>query len=96
MSRPKPGKNPAPAATEPKPKEKRIKVRALETGYYDHARRREGDVFIADEKDFSKRWMERVSTGTPERVSTAQESIDKQNAELKASRLGTAGDDTEL
>ncbi len=29
-------------------------------GYYDHKRRREGEVFDIDEKLFSKRWMAKV------------------------------------
>lgn len=33
-------------------------------GYYDHRRRREGEVFeIASESDFSKRWMVKVEDG---------------------------------
>lgn len=38
-----------------------MKVRATKLGYYDHRRRREGDVFeIHSEKAFSKLWMEKV------------------------------------
>lgn len=35
-------------------------------GYYDLQRMRAGDVFdLDDEKDFSKRWMEKVDEKTP-------------------------------
>ena len=38
-----------------------MKVKALQLGYYDNERRREGDVFeIASETEFSPTWMERV------------------------------------
>jgi len=35
-----------------------MKVQAKELGYYEHKRRREGDVFtLLDPKDFSEKWM---------------------------------------
>lgn len=35
-----------------------MKVKAIQLGYYDMKRRKEGDVFeLLDEKDFSKKWM---------------------------------------
>lgn len=47
-----------------------IKVRATQVGYYGQYRY-PGDVFdIADEKAFSKRWMER--TGGAERAGSAE------------------------
>src|SRR5512138_1974313 len=56
------------------------KVRAIETGYYDHARRRPGDVFlIAKPEHFSERWMEYVDAATPERISTANQEIRRKN-----------------
>lgn len=52
-------------ATKPKPRTNPIKVQAIELGYYDHKRRREGDVFvIACEEDFSQRWMRKVDPRT--------------------------------
>lgn len=74
---------------------KRIKVRAVRTGYYDHIRRRPGDVFVIDEKHFSDAhrepteqrphllpgWMEKVARNTPETTTTAQEAL---NAEMTA------------
>jgi hypothetical protein len=38
-----------------------MKVRALSLGYYNHKRRKEGEVFdIADKQAFSEIWMEKV------------------------------------
>ena len=40
-----------------------MKVRATQMGYYDLKRRREGDVFeIKTEKEFSKKWMEKLDS----------------------------------
>ena len=59
-----------------------IKVRATQLGYYEHKRRREGDVFVlvprtdrygnvmTAKSQFSKKWMELVDPATPEKVST--------------------------
>lgn len=59
-----------------------IKVQATQLGYYEHKRRREGDVFtLVPRKDrygntmtakaqFSKKWMKVVPDETPEKVST--------------------------
>lgn len=36
-------------------------VKAIRMGYYDHKRRKEGDVFQLDSKDdFSEKWMKAV------------------------------------
>lgn len=70
---------PAPQA----PAEKPFKVRAIDLGYYDHVRRRIGDVFVvASEKDFSSRWMVRVGANTPERVTTGRESLRQQHDDV--------------
>jgi len=38
-----------------------MKVRAIGPGYYNHARRKEGDEFeISSEKEFSGKWMEKI------------------------------------
>lgn len=73
-----PPRTPAPAEkTHP------IKVRAKELGYYDHARRREGDVFIiANEQAFSAKWMERVDAATPERMTTANQALRQKHDEI--------------
>lgn|SRR5215510_13744708 len=64
------------------------KVRAIEIGYYDHARRRPGDVFlIAKPEDFSERWMEYVDADTPERISTANQEIRRKNVETAVARM---------
>lgn len=88
MARATAPKNPAQPAKDPSKKVKPIKVRATRTGYYDHARRREGDVFICDESAFSATWMERVSKDTPESYSTSQDAIDKAHDELLAVKAG--------
>lgn len=81
--------NPAPAQSKPKPKQKPMKVRAIETGYYDYGRRRPGDVFIINgEQDFSSRWMEKVPMNTPERVTGSQDEINRQHDEILAARAG--------
>lgn len=80
-----PPRNPPPSV-----KESRLKVRATMTGYYDHARRHEGDVFTIDGKRyapghkkaghiiaFSERWMEMVDPTTKNVLTTAQGAIDK-------------------
>lgn len=69
---PTPAPAPAPAGG--------IKVRAVRTGYYGLARRREGDVFtIEAETQFSPKWMEKVDAATPEVRSTAQDLINRQH-----------------
>lgn len=92
-------------------------------GFFDHARRRPGDVFAipdeprrelsraekqmvensTDDRDvynaikdkegkvasaFSFRWMEPVAASTPERVSTAQQNMDKRSADIKQEKAG--------
>lgn len=59
-----------------------MKVRAVKLGYYDLKRRYEGDIFeLLDEKDFSKRWMEKVSASTPVSV---QSPANRAKRKLKA------------
>lgn len=89
--------NPAPGQTAPVVKAKRIKVRATTVCYYDHKRRREGDVFVIDEKDFSKRGAhERVDARTPESITTGAEDLKRQHDELLAAKSGTpAADDAD-
>jgi hypothetical protein len=39
-----------------------MRVKAIRLGYYNHKRRREGDIFdLLNEKHFSKHWMEKFS-----------------------------------
>jgi hypothetical protein len=71
-----------------------IRVRALKLGYYDDARRREGDVFtIRNEKEFSRLWMERVPFDTPERVTTGNEELRRMHDETIRARHSGAPPD---
>jgi hypothetical protein len=66
-------------------------------GYYDHARRRAGDVFIlARSKDYSPRWMELVPTSTPEKVTGAKAALEKIHDEIIGGVVTSTptGDDT--
>lgn len=61
-----------------------FKVRALQTGYYNDERKREGDVFMLKRAgDFSDRWMERVDKRTPERTTTSQEVLDRESQKIR-------------
>lgn len=51
-----------------------MEVQAIRTGYYNHRRRRPGDVFkLVDKKAFSAKWMERVEA-TPSKPAKPVES----------------------
>lgn len=91
-----------------------MRVKATKTGFYNHIRRREGDVFtlipvstverdekgqvkfdatgnttpvvISPDKQFSPRWMEKVSNKAREAVSTAQGSVNKQHDDIVRGR----------
>jgi len=81
-------RNPPPA-----PKPNPIKVRAIALGYYDHCRRRIGDVFlIANERAFSSRWMERVDPRTPEKITTSKEALKQKHDEILAGHVTGAED----
>jgi hypothetical protein len=83
-----PPRNPPPV-----PKPHPIKVRALEMGYYDHARRRVGDVFlIADERAFSAKWMERVDVRTPEKMTTAGQALKQEHDRILGGTVTGAAD----
>lgn len=70
-----------------------IKVKATQLGYYEHKRRREGDVFtLVERKDrfgkimtakqqFSSKWMKKVNEDTPESESVMTR-VDSGNLEL--------------
>ncbi len=74
------------AAAEHK-KGKRIRVSATRTGYYDHARRRPGDVFDVYESEFSERWMQVVDGSTPKKITTGAQALKAQHDERLASRM---------
>lgn len=58
-----------------------MKVIATKLGYYDHYRRRPGDVFdLLSDKDFSPRWMEKVGE---EKKGKASGKAQYQQKELK-------------
>lgn len=79
-----------------------IKVRAKQMGYFDHIRRRVGDVFTipadrhpADHKTkpgelihFSSRWMEVVDPRTPERITTPNQALAQQHDEILEMKYG--------
>lgn len=73
----------------------RIKVRAVGqgcVGYYDHVRRYAGDVFfIADETAFSPKWMERVGSHVPERVTSSPEALKRQHDEILRDKMPARG-----
>lgn len=77
---------PGKAQTTPKDKAGPVKVQATDMGYYDHVRRRPGDVFVIDAADFSPKWMVRVEATTPEHVTTAQQALTQQHRDTVAGR----------
>ncbi len=81
----------------------RVRVMATEPGYYDHARRRVGDVFTMAVLDLDGgrpkpgggvsrpcSWVEEVDPRTPERLTGAQDNINRQHDEILGGRV--AGD----
>lgn len=101
-----------------KPAAKRIKVQATQMGYYDHIRRRPGDIFTIsgevleeDEKKkdangvervvrkkgevaaFSRKWMRRVASNTPERITTVAQSLKQQHDAVQAEKFDPANQD---
>jgi hypothetical protein len=76
----------------------RVKVMALETGYYNEERKREGDVFTisgethatgkkaGDLKEFSPRWMTLVPAGTREHTTPGIEMLRRNQEELRRRR----------
>jgi hypothetical protein len=92
---PVPPSSEPPVPSGPRP----IKVRATAMCYYDHARRREGDVFfIAQRQDFNERCMEYCDPSTPERVTGAGAALAQQHDEILAGRtpLSSANDEPHI
>lgn len=57
-----------------------IRVEAIQVGYFDHGRRRIGDVFsIHTEQEFSSRWMRKVASNTPPRETRPNEAISREH-----------------
>lgn len=75
-------------ATGPLPGTDRIRVRATQVGYYDHARRRLGDVFdLHDQAHFSSRWMEYVDEAEPLKVTGPNEALRKRHDEILGGKV---------
>lgn len=79
--------NPKPVA-----KSRPFKVVATRLGYYDHVRRREGDVFIVDAEHFADAelpggWMERVDALTPERTTTAPQALKQEHDRILGGKV---------
>jgi hypothetical protein len=73
----------------PKPGLRSLRVRALELIYYNHMRRREGDVFsLVNPEDFNERVMERVGQATPEQVTGAQAALDRESGQVREAKHG--------
>jgi hypothetical protein len=54
------------------------RVIATRDGFYDNARRREGNVFtIQNEREFSEKWMAYVDGNTQERTTTGQQVLNQ-------------------
>jgi hypothetical protein len=70
-----------------------IRVQATQTGYYDDARRRPGDVFtIRSEQQFSKKWMVKVAAGTREKTTTGRQALQQHHDAENRARLGIDAD----
>lgn len=91
-----------PAADISKPKRARIKVRATKLGYYDNARRREGDVFVLESEvdkagklvAFSDKWMERVPNETPVSITTGNQQLQKDHEDIRRSKANDVQGET--
>lgn len=82
----------------------KLRVRATEVGYYNHIRRRVGDVFdlvgvILEDgtlDSFSPRWMEAVSPKTEEKITTGVQELRRQHDEILATRVQDRAGDNPL
>jgi hypothetical protein len=93
---PAPAKSPTAAPVKATPtipgkKAPGFKVRAIKMGYYNHERKRVGDVFMLTYAfQFSSKWMVRVDAATPEKITTGQQVLRKEHDEtLKAMASAT-------
>jgi len=74
----------------------RLRVRATDVGYYDHVRRRIGDVFtlqgvILEDgglDSFSPRWMEAVHPETEGQITTGAQDLARKHDEILNATLG--------
>lgn len=66
----------------------RVKVQAKKMGFYDHKRRRKGDVFsLKDPKHFTRKWMLRVDQSIPEKITSGREELKRQHDEILGARM---------
>ena len=86
---------PAPGSDPNTGRRGRLRVRATMVGYYEHIRRREGDVFVIEGTIlpsghldcFSHKWMEAVAPTTPTRVTTPAVDLVRKHDELLRSKV---------
>lgn len=65
-----------------------FKVVALRMGYYNHVRRREGDVFIVREREhFSEKWMELAHPEAKPSKTGAQAAIQREHDEILGGKV---------
>lgn len=76
-------RTPAPGAAA-SGKRTKIKVRALEMGYYGDILRRPGDVFVLDHEDHLAHWTEEVDPATPEKVTSHGEALKQHRDDTRA------------
>lgn len=72
----------------------KVKVRATRMGYYDHVRRREGDVFaytLGPKEKALPSWVEPVDPRTPERVTTGVQELRQKHDEILRDRMPAQG-----
>lgn len=70
-----------PAAVAPKPSTK-VKVQARKMGYYGHERRRKGDVFLVERREFNPSWMVEVSASARLQRTTGKEELRRKHDEI--------------
>ncbi len=85
-----------PVAPVRQPRPPRRRVRATKMGFYDHKRRRVGDVFdLKRPGDFSQVWMTEVSAGTPTKETGPKESLKREHDEILGGRTEGRADASE-
>ena len=68
-----------------------VRVQATKKGFYQHKRRRVGDVFtIPAMTHFSKAWMIVVPDHTPERITTGAQDLQQQHDEILGAKFNRA------
>lgn len=80
----------ADSATQERGKVKTLTVEATQMGYFDHTRRRTGDVFDVPEDAFSSTWMRTVDGSTPRRTTTSREAVKREQDRTLATKRESA------